>query len=331
MQHPAFKPTALDRFSSLPLQAKVRIIEQRLKDIEARVVAIEHGAVEGGPSDIQAELDQIEQLGNSIGWQHAIFKTPPKAFYHSGDLGDVIYALPSIHLSGGGKLYLGPSVRFSPRPRKGITRENFALISPLLEEQSYVHGIEYVDRQPSDDKAFDLNAFRRYWVVSRNHPQNTIKTLAAMQCWTAGVLGTFREDEPWLTVTEMQDVPYFVIHRSPRYRNPEFPWQMIVRKLGKQLMFVGLENEHADFQNTFNCKVEYHGVQNFLELANFIAGSLGFIGNQSFPCAIALGCGQRVAQESWKESPDCVFRRSNFLTQPFNEKQLDDWTTVPLL
>ena len=71
-------------------------------------------------------------------------------FKHSGDLGDIIFSLPTIKALGGGILYLDPDAGQSDPLvtwGKGIynktklTQAGIDAITPLLEYQSYIHEV----------------------------------------------------------------------------------------------------------------------------------------------------------------------------------------------
>jgi hypothetical protein len=80
-------------------------------------------------------------------------------------------------------------------------------------------------------------------------------------------------------------------------------------------IFVGTPAEHADFEKTFGITIPYHPVDNFLELANIIAGADLFVGNQGFAYSIAIGLGQNTVLEANKIVPlhmnECFFPRTN--------------------
>ena len=98
------------------------------------------------------------------------------------------------------------------------------------------------------------------------------------------------------------------ISLSHRYRAEGFPWAEIVRRHGKDIVFVGLPEEHADFCTAFG-HVKFFRPFDFAQMAAIINGADVCIMNQSFPCSLALGLGKRVWQETWLPSPDCVFDR----------------------
>lgn len=256
--------------------------------------------------------------------QRSIVTVPrERSFYHSGDLGDILYALPAISLAGGGHLALGPVSRNTRPPARPMSAEQFERFAPLLRVQHYLKSVAFTQTHPGSGT--DLNVFRGQWCDKGLRTSTGIKTLAEMHCHVLGVRDRFKSDSTWLTVPDPIQTSYFIVHRSPRYRNDAFPWPLIVQRYEGRLLFVGHPQEHADFQQTFKTRTAFWNCVDFLEFARLIAGARGFIGNQSFPNAIALGCGQRVLQESWPTSPDCLLTRPNLLTQPFDEAALSAW------
>jgi hypothetical protein len=117
--------------------------------------------------------------------------------------------------------------------------------------------------------------------------------------------------KPWLTV---QPSPGFtgriVINKTHRYPNNLFPWKELVNTFSREMIFVGLESEHRDFCQKYG-KVDYHKTMDMLDVAQVIAGSDLFIGNQSSPNAIAEGLKHNSIQEVCLATPDCVFHRAN--------------------
>ena len=76
-----------------------------------------------------------------------------KTFKHSGDLGDIIYSLPTIRALGGGILYLDPEGGANDKYVRdqsvdGRTRLNKLTIdslTPLLEAQPYIEKVKYLE------------------------------------------------------------------------------------------------------------------------------------------------------------------------------------------
>lgn len=248
------------------------------------------------------------------------WRPPPKAgysFYHSGDYGDIIYALKAIQLIGGGKLVLGHEYRGKHPPRSPITKAGFELIEPLLKKQAYVTAVEFSDK--AAPCSHDLNQFREFWQLRKTKFKLPYETLVETNCYTIGVEPLFTPS-PWLTADTKTIAP-FIIHRSRRYNSQDFPWRDVVERLGRSACFVGLPDEHEYFTTQFG-RIAFYQPVDFADMAAVINGAKGFIGNQSFPCSLALGLGQNVFQEAYyvkrdgsDASPDCLFDRPNFFTQ----------------
>jgi len=233
-----------------------------------------------------------------------------KVFFHSGDFGDIIYALPTIRALGGGKLILGPSTRWKTRLR--LTQENADIIQPLLRIQPYIHGVEFMEVAPPEVDV-DLNQFREYLMV-----ENDLIRKGARRMNLAEVpLYTFKLpleecERAWLTVDRVEAVPEHpvLIHRSPRWRNFDFPWQKVMQRHAHHAAFVGLESEYVEFVNDWGY-LPYRPTANFLELARLIAGCRFYIGNQSLPYALCEGMKHDSLLEVWLEGANCNFRRKN--------------------
>lgn len=236
-------------------------------------------------------------------WRPRPTGTP--SFYHCGDLGDIIYSLKAIKLYGGGRLVLGNKCYSKFPPRSPMSREVFKLFQPLLDQQQYLTSVAFAEHW--DEWDYDLNDFREMW--NTRPLDRGPQTLCEMHCAFIGVEPLFTP-EPWLTA-EVKKLAKIIVHRSARYRNDKFPWAEIVEKYHKQIVFVGLKEEHVDFINQFG-RVAFFRPENFADMAAFVNGAEWVICNQSFPGSLALGLGKRVWQETWEPSPDCVFKRSNF-------------------
>jgi hypothetical protein len=209
------------------------------------------------------------------------------AFYSTGDLGDIIAALPVIKQQGGGKLYLGPN-HIGTGTREVMTHARFESIRPLLEAQPYLLEVGFM---PQFDKAKidrDLSTFR---ASGRTEKDN-------LATWQARHVGRLNLNlDPWLTVGEAPWHGRVICSRSLRYRNPDFPWALVIRKYGDKIGFVGTNEEYADFQQ-FG-KVERLEAKDVLELARIIKGAELQYSNQSLPWWIGAGLGKLVIQETW--------------------------------
>lgn len=224
-----------------------------------------------------------------------------RSFYHSGDLGDILYGLLVIKSMGGGKLILGPfGIKSNFQVRELMTRQRFDCIAPLLEKQPYISSVEFAETQPQDVD-YDLNCFRQ-WL----HDEH--ENLAELHLRRFGQPVDFWKSA-WLTVDNpirIEGKPV-IISRSPRYHS-QFPWHKVMHEYAGKCVFLGLPAEAKAFQDEFG-PLLYRPTANLLEVARLIAGAALFIGNQSSPYAIAEGMKKPVIQEVWPGGRNVTFPR----------------------
>lgn len=218
-------------------------------------------------------------------------------FCHRGDLGDIVACLPTIRALGGGSIVIGPQTGTN-QGRESLKGGRFEAIRPLLESQPYIDRVEWSDTPR--DFTHDFTDFRQNWISEES-----------LLDWQARHLSVKASTDPWLAVFR-SPVAFnrIVIARSLRYHNPIFPWFAILAK-HKNPLFVGTKEEHSDFERKMGRAVEHHPTQNLLELAEVIAGTHLFVGNQSCPFWIAAGLGVPLIQESWPHSPNSQIKRPN--------------------
>lgn len=215
-------------------------------------------------------------------------QTDTLTFAHSGDLGDMIYALPSIKQKGGGILKISESMP----GREKMTPERIAAIQPLLEKQPYIKGVEKHSGEYVD---FDLRPFR----MLHKQNGNLVKSHAD---WIG--CPTTVGDEVWLENIAPRKVSRYVINRTARYLNELFPWDKIA-STKPDACFIGTVEEYDEFSEVWNTsRVD---TLTLLDAASVIAGSYKFIGNQSACFAIAEGMKHPRIQETCPEATDCIF------------------------
>jgi len=240
----------------------------------------------------------------------------PSIFHHSGDLGDIIYALPTIAALGGGMLYLSPQVT-PMRVRQSPTQASTDSLATLLQHQPAIWSTVYTESKPFSTD-YDLNQFRRAWTEHRAIRDESIVQMVAH---TFGVEAS--GSEPWLTVPKIDPINRIIVSRSERYHSEPFPWFKLVAAHKDRMLFVGLPTEHEKFCRMFG-QVEYRKTATILELAQVIQAGRCFIGNQSAPMAIALGVGQNVIQEVWPGNPNCRLPRDNAIYAESNNAEIPE-------
>jgi hypothetical protein len=207
---------------------------------------------------------------------------------HSGNAGDVIYALPTIK-----KIHevTGVPVCFYLRINKPLPDPIFSNVAhsmgavminantankliSLLKTQSYISSIDIYNDQKIH---VDFDFFR-----SKTLPLNN----ANIARWCSYVTGITPELwRPWLFATP--DISFkdkIILARSERYRNSIINYSFL--KNYDNVLFIGIKSEYEDMKKSIPDLKLFH-TESFLEIAQIIAGCKFFIGNQSFPYAIA--------------------------------------------
>lgn len=211
-----------------------------------------------------------------------------KSFGHSGDLGDIVFAMGIIKASGGGTVYL----KSDSNCREPLTETRFSAIQPLLKSQSYIKDVKW---WKDEIVCFDFSEFRKEHKPNLSLLESQRKYIGAPE---------IEPRFPWLMI-QGNDNGLIVISRTGRYNNPTFPWNRLVQLYKSRMIFLGLPEEHKKFCTDFG-EVPYQPTLDLLEAAKWISGSQCFIGNQSSLYAIAEGIKHRriceVAPDSWSQN-----------------------------
>ena len=244
------------------------------------------------------------------------------SYSQSGNLGDLIYSLSVVNKKGMGDFYIKlrniPNVithyKNGPVPPEYVDKlsdNDFQCLKPLLEVQSYINSVSVYQNQNID---VDLDEFRG--VIHRTVTGNFLKAF-----YTTHQIPFTDEDliKPWLTVPKPKRIAKFVIARSPRWRSSSpttnTTWMELIEnnKILDDVVFVGLPEEHIDFEKTFNIKLSYYKCKDFLDLAQVIDGCEVFLGNQTFTYGIAQGLGKNTVLETFSaralDVNECFFAR----------------------
>lgn len=225
-----------------------------------------------------------------------------------GDLGDSTYVLGILSELPGGPhtLLLKPSGMTKYRGSDGSFAKFDTIFSPLARSQPYIAECRPIEPGESVDwrsELFRSVPYRGTTLLNAHlcHLISTCKVghgITGLNKWLFGIKPS-KESEGRI-----------VINRTARYRNWTFPWSAVVNKYKHRLMFVGLEHEWREFCGHFGY-VDFRPTENLLQVAQLIAGSLLFIGNQSCANAVAEGLKHRLIQETDLQFPDCLFKRDN--------------------
>jgi len=187
---------------------------------------------------------------------------------HAGNIGDIIYSLPTFRELGGGTISLRVS-RLLPRKFADDLR-------PLLESQPYVKRV-IVDENGNVPIDVELDAFRR----------RDIQLVGGhIGMWYNHTSGVFPDlSQKWIYANK--NTKFFnaiIINRTKRYREDTISYELL-NKVNRPKYFWGNDAEYEQFSYYVPC--ERLIFENYMELAEAIAGCYCFIGNTSFAYSLA--------------------------------------------
>ncbi|MFT3748448.1 MAG: hypothetical protein QM768_09040 [Agriterribacter sp.] len=246
----------------------------------------------------------------------------PVHFKHSGNSGDIIYAIPTMRAIAQHQpiclhLYLNRPADYAkhikhPLGNVTFTQKTFEMLYPLLISQPQFQDCKVLedDSTPID---VDLDIMRDYpMLLDRGN----------IARWYFLVFPVnFNLNLPWLKVTPDTDMKdSIVLARSNRYQAPNIDYSIL--KQYPSVYFVGMPEEYAEMKKIIPT-LNYRPVKNFLEMASVIAGSRLFIGNQSFPFSVAEALKANRLLEVYFDCPNVTVYGDNgfdFSFQPQFEK-----------
>jgi hypothetical protein len=248
-----------------------------------------------------------------------------KTYRHSGTLGDLIYSLSVVKKMEPGQFLVALNniencvSQYGYRPdevdpaHKGrFTEQDFEWLKPLLKRQSYIETVG-TWRQGDAEPTVDLDRFRG--TLFRGFEGNYVQAYHI----AFGLPFSLADyDTPWLEADPVTIKP-MVVSRTFRYRDPaaDAVWKKMAEDgvLDRLGIFVGTKEEHEDFVQVTGVAIPYHPVNNFLELANIVAGANLIMANQNFVYSLAMGLGKQTVLETIKIKPlqnnECFFPRAN--------------------
>lgn len=176
-------------------------------------------------------------------------------FSHSGDIGDLLAALPTIKSMGGGELVLYPA----PYTGWRMTPQRAESLRPFLELQPYISGVRFA---------------RHAIGTNLDHWRDHYRTNLNLSDMVAGAFGQphHPREQPWLRVDAPNRIARVLFARSGRYRNPAVDWRKLYDEYSEEACFVGTPEEHHDFQRSVG-PISFHYTPDYLELARVVAGA----------------------------------------------------------
>jgi hypothetical protein len=223
-----------------------------------------------------------------------------KTFQHSGNLGDIIYSLPTIIVLGGGVLYIGTGTgnleisSKAPAPNP-MTEPMVLQIIELLKTQPYLTDIRLYNNEKVDYK---LDKFREHHAVMNNHIAKS--HLEAFEV-------NYNLALPWLRNICPIYINDIVISRTKRNLSTlnKFNWHAL-SKYEEKCIFIGFEDEYEEFKKCTGLNVERYPARSILEIARVVKGSKLFIGNQSLGFALAEAMKHPRVLEVYYPAPNCI-------------------------
>lgn len=208
----------------------------------------------------------------------------PVHFKHSGNCGDIIYAIPAMKAIAGEEgicLHLhidqpaGYAKHFKhPLGNVMLNKKVADMLTPLLQAQPAFQCCDVLTDQAID---IDLDRIREYpLLLDRGNIARWY--FLVFPC-------NFDLNLAWLTASPDRSVKdAIVIARSNRYHAPGIQYKFL--KKYPDVQFIGLKEEYLAMRSMIP-HLQYRPVSDFLEMASLIGGARLFIGNQSFPFSIA--------------------------------------------
>lgn len=212
-----------------------------------------------------------------------------------GELGDAIYALPTVKSLGKANLLVTNRPWYRP---DWVSRSD--ALKPLALVQPYVTSFKPHQGEEID---LDLTGYRSLGWRYAHTIADRIATWARVK---ADYVSPWLEAEP-SPATKGK----IIVARCPRWLGLQFPWKALVQTFRKDMLFLGTDEEYRAFCVNAGVVVERLRTANLLEVAQAIAGSELFIGNQSAPNAIAEGLKHRSIAEACPTAFDCLYPRDN--------------------
>ncbi len=218
-------------------------------------------------------------------------------FYHSGEIGDLLYGLKAISRVPLANLFLGNDLRvtFDPytellaNPNRKLSYRDYLFVRPLLERQPYLHQIVFGSPEQID---YNLNNFRKEIFVT---PDLNFSDLPVKVC--GFVVNKSDANTPWLYSNVKREHPITVI-RVPRRNHPKFPWKQIAEKYHKQMLFLGTSSEYESFVEHTGKIVAWKDYTNLLDICEVINGAKVHLGNSTSITVCAEGLKKPVIYEN---------------------------------
>lgn len=238
-------------------------------------------------------------------------------FSHSGTTGDTFCSLVAAKILGGGDFYLKlNNLENVVKEKLGWTltgrhagrmrQEDFDVMEELIRHQPYITDFKVWNGEAI---AYELENAAAH-LETKSRPRNFSNQHAEAQGIDTAYHLRQLQMIPWMECREERKFPGrpIVVFRGPHYQDgnelQSKVWvDLVNRGLAEQGVYVGLEEEHQWFEETFKIRIPHYRTPDFMELARVIQGSELFISSMSSPSALALCLGKTMWLETRKNEP----------------------------
>lgn len=252
-------------------------------------------------------------------------------FYHSGEIGDLLYGLKVIQSVGKGDLYahvelnidFNPNIEMCVFPNKPFDNRMYEFVKRLVLRQPYINKFEY---GVPDHIDYNLNYFRKLVFYTFD---TSFDELYYRVC-------DFEVDiddgyDPWLECDARSLAPISVIRTNGANRTiPNYPWKLIVQKYKNDMVFLGTKSEYDAFTvQAGGKKIQWFDSSDMLSICEVINGAKMHMGNSTSITVCAEGLKKNLIFEeaaplrgyNWHKYHD--FGRTNRLNVYSDELNVD--------
>lgn len=233
------------------------------------------------------------------------------SFSHSGTMGDTLNSMVAVKILGGGDVYLRlhnldkviqeklnwPNAgRHSGKMRQ----EDFDQMEEFMLHQPYINNFKVWN---GEDITYELENAASH-LETGFFPRNFSNQHALANGIDTKYNFRQLQIDPWMECREPIKIPGrpIVVHRNMNYQDGNEArsknWQTFCnRGLQDQGVFVGSEEEHAEFERQYEISIPHYRTENVMHLARIIQGGELFITCMGGPSAVALALGKTMMLE----------------------------------
>jgi hypothetical protein len=226
-------------------------------------------------------------------------------------MGDTLCAMVAVKILGGGDVYLrlGNLKKMiqeklgwpdAGRHNDKMRQVDFDQLEEFMLHQPYIHNFKVWNNEEIDYELENAASYLETGIFPRN--------FSNQHALANGIDHTYHvrqlQIDPWMECRTPIKFPGrpLVVHRNMNYQDgnelASKTWQSLVNgQLAEQAVFVGGEDEHNAFEETYKIVIPHYKTESIMELARVIQGSEYFITSMGGPSAVALALGKTMMLE----------------------------------